>query len=201
MKKHAGLILTGLFFVAACSTPVAGQAPRATGVTVFEGARLIVGDGGAPIENSAFVVETARFTQVGTARAGEGAGGRGSRGSDRQDRDAGDHRHAHAPRAQRARRSSISCSATRTTASPPTLSLGQDAGDVPFQVRGETIPNAARYRTAGRGHHDAGAGPNRQSRTGSRPKPKPGRRCRSWPPGRSTSSRSGSTTATASTRS
>jgi imidazolonepropionase-like amidohydrolase len=31
------------------------------------------------------------------------------------------------------------------------LSLGQDAGDLPFQVRAETIPNAARYFTAGRG--------------------------------------------------
>ena len=31
------------------------------------------------------------------------------------------------------------------------MSLGQDDGDVPFKVRTETIPDAARYRTAGRG--------------------------------------------------
>jgi imidazolonepropionase-like amidohydrolase len=31
------------------------------------------------------------------------------------------------------------------------MSLGQDTGDVAFQVRNETIPNAARLRTAGRG--------------------------------------------------
>jgi imidazolonepropionase-like amidohydrolase len=31
------------------------------------------------------------------------------------------------------------------------MSLGQDTGDVAFQVRAETIPNAARLRTAGRG--------------------------------------------------
>ena len=31
------------------------------------------------------------------------------------------------------------------------MSLGQDNGDAPFQVRDETIPDAARYRTAGRG--------------------------------------------------
>src|SRR5262249_25860630 len=31
------------------------------------------------------------------------------------------------------------------------MSLGQDTGDVAFQVRSETIPNAARLRTAGRG--------------------------------------------------
>jgi imidazolonepropionase-like amidohydrolase len=32
-----------------------------------------------------------------------------------------------------------------------TMSLGQDTGDVAFQVRAETIPNAARFHTAGRG--------------------------------------------------
>jgi imidazolonepropionase-like amidohydrolase len=31
------------------------------------------------------------------------------------------------------------------------MSLGQDTGDVAYQVRSETIPNAARFRTAGRG--------------------------------------------------
>src|SRR5262249_50730152 len=31
------------------------------------------------------------------------------------------------------------------------MSMGQDTGDVAFQVRAETIPNAARMRTAGRG--------------------------------------------------
>src|SRR5689334_19306365 len=39
------------------------QAPRV--VTVFEGARLIVGDGSPAIEDSAFVVENGRYTQVG----------------------------------------------------------------------------------------------------------------------------------------
>ena len=34
-------------------------------VAVFEGARLIVGDGTPAIEDSAFVVENGRFTQVG----------------------------------------------------------------------------------------------------------------------------------------
>jgi len=34
-------------------------------VTVYEGARLIVGDGKAPIENSAFVVQDGKFTAVG----------------------------------------------------------------------------------------------------------------------------------------
>ena len=45
-----------------------GQNPPAT-VTLFEGARLITGDGSAPIENSAFIVENNVFTRVG--RRGE----------------------------------------------------------------------------------------------------------------------------------
>ncbi len=44
---------------------VFGQGPGAPGATVYEGARLISGDGGAPIENSAFLVQNGQFTQVG----------------------------------------------------------------------------------------------------------------------------------------
>ena len=40
-------------------------AATSTGATLYEGARLIVGDGSAPIENSAFVVDNNRFTAVG----------------------------------------------------------------------------------------------------------------------------------------
>jgi imidazolonepropionase-like amidohydrolase len=54
------LILAGLI-LAARSAPLGRQA----GVTVFEGARLITGDGGAPIENSAFIVQSGQFTGVG----------------------------------------------------------------------------------------------------------------------------------------
>src|ERR1700719_1939242 len=45
-----------------------GQPPQSN-TTVFEGARLIKGDGSAPIENSAFIVTGDRLTQVG--RRGE----------------------------------------------------------------------------------------------------------------------------------
>ena len=56
-----------LCLACACSRPAEQQAP--TGVTVFEGARLITGDGRAAIEDSAFIVDNARFAQVG--RRGE----------------------------------------------------------------------------------------------------------------------------------
>ena len=64
------LLAAAMAFVAgACASE--GEARQATtpGVMLFEGARLIAGDGSAPIENSAFLVEGNRFTRVG--RAGE----------------------------------------------------------------------------------------------------------------------------------
>jgi imidazolonepropionase-like amidohydrolase len=45
--------------------PAAEQRPAATNSTLFEGARLITGDGGAPIEDSAFLIEADRITAVG----------------------------------------------------------------------------------------------------------------------------------------
>ncbi len=62
------LVVASLFLAVAWSWRVEGQT-RTTGVTVFEGARLITGDGSAPIENSAFLVENNLFTRVG--RRGE----------------------------------------------------------------------------------------------------------------------------------
>ncbi len=62
------LVVACLFFVPACSPQAEGQA-QASGVTVFEGARLITGDGSAPIENSAFLIQGNQFTGVG--RRGE----------------------------------------------------------------------------------------------------------------------------------
>src|SRR5260221_5576688 len=66
LNKISLCLLAPMVFLAACSSPVERQAAAATRVTVFEGARLITGDGGAPIENSAFIVENNQFTRVGT---------------------------------------------------------------------------------------------------------------------------------------
>ncbi|HUR36136.1 MAG TPA: amidohydrolase family protein [Vicinamibacterales bacterium] len=54
--------------LAAVHVPAGAQA-QATGVTLFENARLIVGDGSTPIERSAFVVRGNRIVSLG--RAGE----------------------------------------------------------------------------------------------------------------------------------
>jgi imidazolonepropionase-like amidohydrolase len=63
------LLLPGLLLIAACSPQVEGPPGQTTGVTVFEGARLIAGDGSEPIEDAAFIVENDRFTAIG--RKGE----------------------------------------------------------------------------------------------------------------------------------
>jgi imidazolonepropionase-like amidohydrolase len=71
MRRISNVILLGLIgLAAACTAPPNSQPPAATqSATFFEGARLIIGDGTAPIEDSAFVVQDGRFTSVG--RRGE----------------------------------------------------------------------------------------------------------------------------------
>ena len=61
------LLVAWLSVTAGCSAQTTNQTPQA--VTVFEGARLIVGDGSPPIEDSVFSIEGDRFVQVG--RVGE----------------------------------------------------------------------------------------------------------------------------------
>ena len=146
----------GLLFCAACSGPAveapeAGQAtPAPSSVTVFEGARLISGDGSAPIENAVFVVEGARFVQVG--RAGDVQVPAGARRVDLAGKTVmpaivDTHTHLATNRAalvdQLRRKAYFGVGAA--------ASLGQDTGDAAFQVREEIVPDGALLRTAGRG--------------------------------------------------
>lgn len=64
------MLLGGLVFMAACSSQAVDQVPQGGGaIAVFEGARLIAGDGAAPIEDSAFIVANGTFTWVGQRSA------------------------------------------------------------------------------------------------------------------------------------
>jgi imidazolonepropionase-like amidohydrolase len=150
MTKRVGLILTGVIVVAAYSTPGAGQAPQTAGATVYEGARLIVGDGSAPIEDSAFVVAGNKFTEVGK-RGQVKVPGNAARVNlaGKTIIPAIIDTHTHLAGTRDALVDQLRRLAYYGIAA--TLSLGQDAGDLPFQVRAETIPNAARFLTAGRG--------------------------------------------------
>jgi imidazolonepropionase-like amidohydrolase len=64
-RVSSRLFIMASFFLALLWSPRIAAQTRANGVTVFEGARLITGDGSAPIENSAFLVENNLFTRVG----------------------------------------------------------------------------------------------------------------------------------------
>jgi len=64
IKKTYFLLVACLWLAAGGWFHLQSQA-GSNGVTVFEGARLITGDGSAPIENSAFIVDGTQFTLVG----------------------------------------------------------------------------------------------------------------------------------------
>jgi hypothetical protein len=68
-----GLVLAG------CSLKLPGQGSASGRPMLFEGARLITGQGSAPIEDSAFLVENQKITRVGK-RGRERCPKRSSRG-------------------------------------------------------------------------------------------------------------------------
>lgn len=150
LRRTAAVV--GVFLCAACSGPSTDQAPAqaATDVTVFEGARLITGDGAPPIENAVFVVENARFVQVG--RSGDVEVPAGASRVDLTGKTvmpAIVDTHTHMPTSREALIDVLQRKAYYGTA--VVASLGQDTGDVAFQVREETVPDGAMLRTAGRG--------------------------------------------------
>ena len=128
---------------------VSTQAPQASGVAVYEGARLIVGDG-KTIENSAFIVENGRISQVGQRGALKiPAGASRVDLTGKTVMPAIVDAHTHMPTGREALVELLRRKAYFGVAA--VISLGQDNNDVAQQVRQETIPGAARLRTAGRG--------------------------------------------------
>jgi len=137
--------------IAAMSAAILAQTPT---VTVFEGARLLIGDGRAPIENATFIVSGNHFTQIGRAsdvKAPAGAARVNLAGKTVMPMIIDTHTHLSQTREMLTndltRRAYYGVSAAQ--------SLGQDTTDVSFQIRAETaagkIPGAARFFTAGRG--------------------------------------------------
>lgn len=143
------LSLSLVFLTIGFAPPVLKAQSQAS-VTVFEGARLITGDGSAPIADAAFIVDNGRFTAVG--RKGQLKIPPGAARVDLTGKtvipaivDA----HKHLPVTRDALIDSLQHFAYYGIG--VAMSMGQDTGDVAFQVRAEAIPNAARNRTAGRG--------------------------------------------------
>ena len=134
------------FFLPACA-----EAPEAGGsdAVVFEGARVIVGDGGV-IEDAVFVVEDGRFAAVGAA--GEVEAPAGATHMDLAGKTvmpAIVNAHIHLASDRETRTDQLQHYAYYGQSM--VVSLGLDEGDVGFQMRGEMVPDGARSQSAGRG--------------------------------------------------
>jgi imidazolonepropionase-like amidohydrolase len=152
---------------AALALVSATHAGQAGGATLFEGARLIAGDGRAPIDNSAFVVAGDRITSVG--RKGQLTGPSGAMRVDLTGKTvmpALIDIHNHLGWTNMKTGQATKTSFTRELVVDhlrryayygvaATLSMGLDRWDVnpdlPYQLRNEVIPGAARFLTVGRG--------------------------------------------------
>lgn len=165
MRTPKILILSSL--LAACA---AGQGSS----TLFEGARLITGDGSTPIENSAFLVENNRFTQIG--KKGELRAPAGAMRVDLTGKtvmpalvDAHTHVGWDVLRtgqmgADTYTRENLIDHLRREAyyGIAAVQSMGIDRGDIPYEVRANPLPDAALLHTAGRGMALPDAGPGRE---------------------------------------
>jgi hypothetical protein len=170
------LLLCG-FVTSACSGQPPSQPPAApSNAILFEGARLIVGDGSPPVDNSAFLVENDRFIRVG--RKGElelpaGAARVDLTGKTVMPALVDLHSHLgytkvrdNSTSAQNFTRENLLDHLNRYAyyGIAVTLSMGVDRGELPFQLREQPPPGAALFRTAGRGIALPNAGPGQEFR-------------------------------------
>lgn len=148
-------------------------AVHASGATIYEGARLIIGDGSAAIENSAFVVDNNRFIAVG--RKGQVKAPAGAARVDLTGKtvipallDAHTHLGWVVMSTGRADKDTY----TRDNlvdhlqrlayyGVAATFNMGTDPNDIVYELRANPVPGAALIRTAGRGMALPNAGPNR----------------------------------------
>jgi imidazolonepropionase-like amidohydrolase len=176
------LVAASFFATTTLAWRVSGQTPGAR-ITVYEGARLITGDGTAPIENSAFIVQNDVFTRVG--RRGDVPAPAGAQHVDLTGKTVmptkvdlhGHIGYQHDVDGTMAKeyftRENLIDHLQRLAyyGFSAVVSVGDLVdrsdlhggrtgwGDVPLRVRNEIIPGAALFRTTGTGISYAGAGP------------------------------------------
>jgi len=141
------LVVAAALLVSACAAQE--EAPPASTATVYQGARVIVGDGGV-IENATFVVDGGQFTMVGPVGAvtvPEGSATVDLTGMTVMPMMVDTHTHLSTEREaliqDLRRRAYWGISAA--------MSMGMDPEPWQPDFRNEVIPGAARYRFAGRG--------------------------------------------------
>jgi len=151
-----------------CSTAKQEIPPSAT---IFEGARLITGDGSAPVDNSAFVIESAKITAVG--RKGDlmppaGAAHVDLTGKTVMPALVDDHTHLGWAIIKTGRIDKDTYTKDNLIdhlhrlayyGVAATQSMGIDPGETPYDVRANPVPDAALFHTAGRGMGRPNAGP------------------------------------------
>src|SRR5262245_39927198 len=144
---------------------VALEAQRGTGrITLFEGARLIVGDGSAPIENAAFLVDGDTFTWVG--KKGERQPPAGAARVDLTGKTVipaliDGHNHIGLVNERDGSNSKANYTRENLTdqleryayyGTAATLSMGLEADqELAFELRDALLPGAARFLTVGKG--------------------------------------------------
>ena len=130
--------------------PGAAPAAAPTSVVAYEGARLILGDGRAPIDNGVFTVDNGRFLAVGVAAAVPvPAGARRVDLSGMTVMPAIVDAHTHLSTTREALIADLRQRAYFGVGAA--VSLGADDATVPLALRNEVIPGAALYRSAGLG--------------------------------------------------
>jgi imidazolonepropionase-like amidohydrolase len=147
--------LAFVFLFTACSEPTAEDpmpaltpAPVSDAI-IYEGARLIIGNGEV-IENASFLVEDGLFVTVGsTAAMTSPAGATRVDLSGMTVMPAIIDTHVHLNNSRDALIADLENRARMGVVAAQ--SLGQDGLDTPLEIRNEIIPNAARYLSAGRG--------------------------------------------------
>lgn len=132
------------------ATSAAGTEQDLANAVVYQGARLIVGDGSAALENATVVVQDGRFTAVGLSNevtVPVGAARVDLTGATLMP--ALIDTHTHLSTAHEALREDLRRRATYGVSAA--MSLGSDDSEAVFAVRDAAEPGIALYRTAGRG--------------------------------------------------
>jgi imidazolonepropionase-like amidohydrolase len=165
-----------LVAVAACSRPQPGRTTPPSAAVLFEGARLIDGNGGPPIEQSAMLIDGDTIVQIGGK--GDVAAPAGVLRVDVTGKtvmpalvDA----HSHLGYTDVKAMTTAAANFTRANLIDhlrryayygigATLSMGVDRGQLPFELRAAPVAGAALFRTAGRGLALPNAGPGAEYR-------------------------------------
>jgi imidazolonepropionase-like amidohydrolase len=151
LRMLATIILSGSLLVTACSEPAVENTEPVpvSNAIIYEGARLIVGNGNV-IENASFSVEDGVFVNVGlTAAMTSPAGATRVDLSGMTVMPAIIDTHVHLSTTRDALIEDLTQRARLGIVAAQ--SLGSDGLEVPLELRDEVIPGAARYLSAGRG--------------------------------------------------